>query len=402
MPELLLGEFELLDKQKPNVVDGGEYEGYVGSPYVREGIGVIPIIGPISRYDTGWSYISTDTLLARIKHFEEKEFDILLHIDCPGGAVSGLFELTDYIKNSKSKITSYVGDLAASAGYLIASATSHITCSRAGNVGSVGAIIQYYKGMDEAIKTYRSAVSPLKHLPEGKRLDAQIQAQVDRVGQMFVDELVVNFNKTEEVILSTFGQGALVPSEQALEVGMINSIGSFESIFTTTNIEGVSKMTEAEMRAEMKVREDVIRAELKIKEASLADEIAKAVEAEKVRSTEALAKAKVEAVADESKRITGIDSLLITGHSELVKEMKADPSVTVEMAAIRILTAEKTSQTAAAANLSSDQVAPLATADPALVRSDAALLAEFGGDQALVDEYLAATTSGGVHFKGSK
>jgi len=400
MSNFYLGE--LLDKQKPHMEDEMDDDGLgVGVPYMRGNLAVIPIIGPISRYPSYWSLISTDTILARIKKCEEKGHDILLHIDSPGGSASSLFELTDYIRNSKVKITSYVGDLAASAGYLIASATSHITASPAAYVGSVGAIIQMMKGMDEEIKTYTSAISPMKHLPEGKARDAEIQKQVDRLGEMFVDDLVVNMGISKEVILSTFGHGALVPSEEAIQVGMVHSIGSFESLFP--NDEGVLKMNEIEtLRAEMKAREITMKAEFAVQQEALKSSFQAEKDSASSDLTAQIATAKAEAIADEAKRITGIEALCITGHDDLVTEMKADPSVSVEMAAVRILTAERTSQAAAAANLKTDAVDPLAAIDPATARGDATLLAEFGGDQKLVDEYLLATKSGGVVFKGSK
>jgi len=400
MSNFYLGE--MLDKQKPHVEDNSETDGTgVGEPYMRGNLAVIPIVGPISRYPSYWSLISTDTILARIRKSEEKGHDILLHIDSPGGSASALFELTDYIRNSKVKITSYVGDLAASAGYLIASATSHITASSAAYVGSVGAIIQMMKGMDEEIKTYTSAISPMKYLPEGKARDAEIQKQVDRLGEMFVDDLVVNMGISKEGILSTFGRGALVPSEEAIQIGMIHSIGSFESLFP--NDEGVLRMNEIEtLRAEMKAREITMQAEFTAQQEVLKSSFQAEKDSASSKLTAQIATAKAEAIADEAKRITGIEALCITGHDTLVSEMKADSTVSVEMAAVRILTAERTSQTAAAANLKTDAANPLPTIDPNAVRGDVQLLAEFGGDQKLVDEYLAASKAGNVIFKGAK
>lgn len=385
MPDFYLGE--MLDKQKP-------YPNVSAEPYLRDGVAVIPVIGPITRYSTPWSVTSTEKLLHCIRHYEEQGVEILLHLDCPGGSASALFELTEYIRDSKVKITSYVGDLAASAGYLIASATQHITSSEAGYVGSVGAIIQLYIGMEDEIKTYTSAISPMKHLPEGKKRDAEIQKQVDRIGEMFVNDLTLNMGIEKEVILSTFGRGALVPSEDALAANMIHSIGSFESLFSKEK--GVLMMTEAEMRAEMKSREAELRAEFTLKQELLVAEIAKTNETELSSKVEA---AKVEAIANESKRIVGINALAITGHDALITEMKADPSVTIEMAAVRILTAETTSQAAALANLKVDAVEPVDVA-PVAVEADAKLLAEFGGDQSLVDLYLDTSKSGAVVFNG--
>jgi ClpP class serine protease len=67
---------------------------------------------------------------------------ILLEIDSPGGEVSGLFDLVDFIYESRElkPIYAIANDHAFSAAYGIASAASKIFVNRTSGVGSIGVI----------------------------------------------------------------------------------------------------------------------------------------------------------------------------------------------------------------------------------------------------------------------
>ncbi|TGT80538.1 S49 family peptidase, partial [Mesorhizobium sp. M5C.F.Ca.ET.164.01.1.1] len=70
---------------------------------------------------------------------------VILSIDSPGGTTVGgesIFEEVRKLAGDKP-VVAEVGTLAASAGYMIASAADHIVARKSSIVGSIGVLIQY-------------------------------------------------------------------------------------------------------------------------------------------------------------------------------------------------------------------------------------------------------------------
>ncbi len=112
-------------------------------------------------------------LLKMLKKIEKDETvkGVLLAINSPGGTTVGgeaIFEAVRAISKNKPVVTS-VSTLAASAGYMIATATDHIVARRSSIVGSIGVIFQYpqaYKLLDKiGIEFKEIKSSPLKAEP---------------------------------------------------------------------------------------------------------------------------------------------------------------------------------------------------------------------------------------------
>ncbi len=87
----------------------------------------------------------------------------MLDIDSPGGEVSGLFDLVDFIFNSRNKkpIFSVANDYACSAAYAIASATEKIFVTRTSCVGSIGVIATHLDVSEADKKDGMDALSAL-------------------------------------------------------------------------------------------------------------------------------------------------------------------------------------------------------------------------------------------------
>jgi capsid assembly protease len=145
---------------------------------VRDRVAVVPIIGPVFRYSNLMTQISGATSLQLLARDFQTAADsseisaIVLSIDSPGGQASGIAELAGVIRAARSRkpITAYVGDLAASAAYWLATAAEEIVLSPTGIVGSIGAVIQVSDTTtrDAAAGVRRSAIvsatSPRKAL----------------------------------------------------------------------------------------------------------------------------------------------------------------------------------------------------------------------------------------------
>ena len=115
---------------------------------LKNGVAIIPIHGLLTKRAEFFSSLmgitSYDDIFSAISDAidDEKVEKILLDIDSSGGEVGGLFDLVDFIFNSRNQkpIYSVANDYACSAAYAIASATSHIFVNRTSCVGSIGVI----------------------------------------------------------------------------------------------------------------------------------------------------------------------------------------------------------------------------------------------------------------------
>ncbi len=96
---------------------------------------------------------------------------VILAIDSPGGTTAGGEMIFDEIRKlaAEKPVTAQVGTLAASAGYMIASAADHIVARKSSIVGSIGVLVQFpdVTGlMDKlGIKLEEVKSSPLKAEP---------------------------------------------------------------------------------------------------------------------------------------------------------------------------------------------------------------------------------------------
>src|SRR5690606_35223313 len=70
---------------------------------------------------------------------------VIVQIDSPGGTTTGGESIYEAVRRiaAEKPVAAEVGTLAASAGYMIASATDHIVARQSSIVGSIGVLIQY-------------------------------------------------------------------------------------------------------------------------------------------------------------------------------------------------------------------------------------------------------------------
>jgi signal peptide peptidase SppA len=175
---------------------------------------------------------------------------ILLDIDSPGGEVSGLFDLVDFIYESREvkPIYAIANDYAFSAAYAIASAASKIFVNRTSGVGSIGVIATHADISEfdkkEGIKyttifagNKKNDLSP--HEPLSDEATAELQKEVDRLYKMFVDLVARNRNISAAQIKAT--QAALYYGADSVSLGLADETADFRKCI---QIIGGEKMTE--------------------------------------------------------------------------------------------------------------------------------------------------------------
>lgn len=174
---------------------------------------------------------------------------VIVQIDSPGGTTTGgesIFEAVRKIAAEKP-VVAEVGTLAASAGYMIASATDHIVARQSSIVGSIGVLIQYpdVTGlMDKVgIKLEEVKSSPLKAAPSPfKPTNDEERAMVRRLimdsYDWFVDIVANRRSMTREQALA-LADGSIFTGRQGLKNKLVDALGGEEEAVAWLESKGV-------------------------------------------------------------------------------------------------------------------------------------------------------------------
>ncbi|KLT22153.1 putative minor capsid protein c [Wolbachia endosymbiont of Armadillidium vulgare str. wVulC] len=164
---------------------------------------------------------------------------IILEIDSPGGEVNGIFDLADFIYESRAKkrIVALANDDAYSAAYAIASSAEKIFLTRTSGVGSIGVIASHIdqSGFDEkcgikytTIFAGRRKNDLNPHEPINSEGLESLREEIDRLYEMFVQLIARNRNLSIEAIKST--EAGLYFGEKAVEIGLADGMTILSSI----------------------------------------------------------------------------------------------------------------------------------------------------------------------------
>lgn len=223
----------------------------------RNGVAVVPVAGPIFRYANLFTMFSGGTSVQDLATDFQASIDdpsvkaILLNIDSPGGEVAGINEMASMIRVAaagKKPVMAYVGGMAASAAYWLASQTQAIIADPTALLGSIGIVATFRdrKAADEkaGIANYEivSSQSPKKRLDPGTDSGrAAIQITIDDLAAEFVASVAAGRGVTEEKVLTDFGQGGVMTAKRAIAAGMADQLGSFESVLAELAATGTGK-----------------------------------------------------------------------------------------------------------------------------------------------------------------
>ncbi len=250
---------------------------------LQNGFAIIPIHGLLTKRSEFFSSMmrttSYDDIFSAISEaMKDEEVErILLDIDSPGGEVSGLFDLVDFIymaRNQKS-IYSVANDYACSAAYAIASATEKIFINRTSCVGSIG-VIATHVDVSEADKKAglkyttifagekKNDLSPHESLSKSAITD--LQEEVNRLNDIFVNTVSRNRYLSEESIRGM--QAATYFGQNAINVGLADELSS-NSFCDLRKYRGeLGSMSKLVMRGE-KMTEDIEKSEQRAEESQL-------------------------------------------------------------------------------------------------------------------------------------
>jgi signal peptide peptidase SppA len=179
-------------------------------PYdLIEGIAVVGIKGVLVHEEDFFSYFFGEISYDRIRACFNRALGdpdvkaIALHVNSPGGEVAGCFDLADeiYAARDVKPICAILDECAYSAAYALASAAETIIVPRTGGTGSIG-VVTMHTDITGALEKFGVKVSTIQFgarktdfYPTTPLSDAardRLQAEVDRLGGMFVDMVARN------------------------------------------------------------------------------------------------------------------------------------------------------------------------------------------------------------------
>jgi len=188
---------------------------------------------------------SANQVVAALKRaFEDDHVQrVLLYIDSPGGAPVEAERIMDAVAQLRGKhhkpIQAVIGNLGASAGYMVALSADEIVSAKYSLVGSIGAILQSWDvhrvldKYDVKAKTYASGklkgmLNPFEpSTPEG---EAKAQALVDELGRQFAHLLAERRGSKLTQAPATYTTGEVWGGQDALALGLVDSNGTIETL----------------------------------------------------------------------------------------------------------------------------------------------------------------------------
>lgn len=197
--------------------------------------------------------IEDEELLSRLEKIGKSEHvkGVIVSIDSPGGTTVGgeaIFEAVRKLAAEKP-VVAQVGTLAASAGYMIASASDHIVARHSSIVGSIGVLIQFpdVTGLMEKVGIKLEGVksSPLKAEPSPFSVTTPEERAMLRTLIMdnynwFVDLIEERRPLTRAQVLQ-IADGSVFSGRQALERKLVDALGGEDVAINWLATKGVDK-----------------------------------------------------------------------------------------------------------------------------------------------------------------
>jgi signal peptide peptidase SppA len=165
---------------------------------------------------------------------------IALNVDSPGGEVAGCFDLVDTIYGLRGEkpIYAVLAESAYSAAYAIASAADKIYVPRTGGVGSIGVICAHVD-LSQALTAAGIKVTFITYgdykadghaeLPLSEEALARFQADIDVMGELFVETVARNRNISAATVRGT--KAACFMGANGVALGLADEVAAPDAAF---------------------------------------------------------------------------------------------------------------------------------------------------------------------------
>lgn len=177
-----------------------------------------------------------------IKNIDSAEQDnkikaLIIAINSQGGYPVACCEIADRISSIKKPNVALVRDIAASGGYIIASASPLIVAHEMSSIGSIGVLsprFEYTELMKKlgigykSVKAgkYKDLTSPFRTLSEEEK--EKLQNIVDQTYDSFIKLIAKNRNLSDEKVRE-IADGFILVGKEAKEKGLVDEVGNLET-----------------------------------------------------------------------------------------------------------------------------------------------------------------------------
>jgi protease IV len=178
-------------------------------------------------------------VLEALKTIEERRFPaLLLRIDSPGGTVGDSQEIYSALKRlgEKIKIVASFGNISASGGVYIGMGAHHVVANPGTITGSIGVILRG-NNLERLLEKVGVSFKVIKSGPYKDILafDRQLTAPEQQILQELIDtsynqfvQTVAEARKLGMEVVKSFADGRIFTGQQALELGVIDRLGTEE------------------------------------------------------------------------------------------------------------------------------------------------------------------------------
>ncbi len=239
--------------------------GTASSPSVGFGaaVGVIPVEGVIaSGFPDSMTSTSGTVYSGRvINDLQQAEADssvkaIVLRIDSPGGGVVGSDEIHQQMLVMTKPVVVSMGEMAASGGYFISAPADEIMANRNTLTGSIGVISQFIH-LEEFLEKNGVSVTTIvsgEFKASGSMFE-EMSAEDQAIWQGIIDDAFEDFvgvvaegRGMPEAEVLELADGRVFTGEQALQVGLVDSLGNLPDAIARAaelgGIEGTPRIVE--------------------------------------------------------------------------------------------------------------------------------------------------------------
>lgn len=226
------------------LLGSSEFDGRRPPYEVIQGVAVVAVDGLLLDWDSyGWWGITTYTQLRRAllaAMADPAVSAVALLVNSPGGVVSGCFDLVDEIfaMRGGKPIWAILGENAFSAAYAIASAADRVLIPRTGGAGSVGIVMMHTDitaMLDRAgirVTTVQYGARKSDTYPTTPISDpalARMQADIDTLGELFVETVARNRSLDADAVRGT--EGGTFLGAAAVADGLADEVQSPDAAF---------------------------------------------------------------------------------------------------------------------------------------------------------------------------
>ncbi len=227
--------------------------GIAGFAYVNGGFASPNTKPHIAKVRIAGTITEDERLLALLKAVGESDAvkGVILAIDSPGGSTAGGEATYEAVRvlAGKKPVVAQVGTLAASAGYMVASASDHIVARKSSIVGSIGVLFQYPDvsvllnnlGVKyESIKSSPMKAEPNPFTPASEDAKAMIRRMILDSYDWFVS-IVDERRPLDRAQVMALADGSVFTGRQALQNKLIDELGGEETAVAWLNTKNIGE-----------------------------------------------------------------------------------------------------------------------------------------------------------------